>query len=124
MEDVIDATISDGVCEVVDIEVEVVSTMTALVVVAGAAAATGAVDSTTGEVELSTADTTTCCDQYMEKRLCDHCTYECRWLPLWGIVVVCRSILKTIFRQRTEPKRLLVKGRATQFSLRKCEQDD
>ena len=49
MEDVVGAKTSEGGCEVVDIEVEVVSTMTALLDVAGAGtgAAPGAVDRTT-----------------------------------------------------------------------------
>ena len=67
MEDGTGATTTDGACDVIDVEVEVVSTTTALLLVVAAAGAAGAVDSTTGEVELSTAGDTTCCDQYMEK---------------------------------------------------------
>ena len=47
MEEVVDATTSEGACEIVDIEVEVVSTTTALLEVVGAAATTpGVVDRT------------------------------------------------------------------------------
>ncbi len=55
VEGVVDATTFEGVCEVVDIEVEVVSTTTVLVeeVAAGTGTAAGAVDRITGEVELS-----------------------------------------------------------------------
>ena len=68
MEDVIDATTSDGACEVVDIEVEVVSTTTALLLlVVTGAGTTGDVDSTTGVIEVSTAGDMTCRYQHMEK---------------------------------------------------------
>lgn len=56
VEDVVGAKTSEGACEVVDIEVEVVSTITALLDVAGAGAGTGAapgaVDRTTWGVGL------------------------------------------------------------------------
>ena len=54
MEDVDGATTTEGASEVVDIEVEVVSTTIALPDVAGAGAGLGfgVVDRTTGEVEL------------------------------------------------------------------------
>ena len=54
MEDVVGATTTEGASEVVDIEVEVVSTTIALLDVAGAGAGLGfgVVDRTTREVEL------------------------------------------------------------------------
>ena len=54
MEDVVDATTTEGASEVVDIEVEVVSTTIALLDVAGAGAGDGfgVVDRTTRGVEL------------------------------------------------------------------------
>lgn len=48
-----DATTSEEDCDVVDVEVPVVSTMTALVEVAGIGAAAGAVDKTTGVLGLT-----------------------------------------------------------------------
>lgn len=44
---------SEGACEVVDIEVEVVSTITALLGPVGTGTAPGAVDRTAGEVEMN-----------------------------------------------------------------------
>ena len=46
------ATTSEGVCDVVDVEVAVVSTMTALLEVAGIGNAPAGVDRTTGKVGL------------------------------------------------------------------------
>lgn len=46
MEEVVDARTSEGVCEVVNMEVAVVSTMTALLEVVGTGTAPGAVDRT------------------------------------------------------------------------------
>ena len=61
MEDVVDATTTEGACEVVDIDVEVVSTTIGLLDVAGAGAGVGfmVVDRTTGEVELDATDAAT-----------------------------------------------------------------
>ena len=53
MEEVGDAMTSEGACEVVDIEVEVVSTITALLGPVGTGTAPGAVDRTAGEVEMN-----------------------------------------------------------------------
>ena len=60
MEDVVDATTTEGACEVVDIDVEVVSTTIGLLDVAGAGAGVGfgVVDRTRG-VELDATDAAT-----------------------------------------------------------------
>ena len=66
MEDVVGAKTTEGACEDVDIEVEVVSTITALLDVAGAGtcAAPGAVDRTTWGVGLGTTGEATVRVQY------------------------------------------------------------
>ena len=61
-----DATTFEGACDVVDIEVEVVSTMTALLEVVGTAP--GAVGRTTGEVEMNAIGVLTERRQYMAAR--------------------------------------------------------
>ena len=55
VEEVGEATTSEGACDVVDIEVEVVSTITAPLEAAGVGTAPGAVDRATGEMGLSAA---------------------------------------------------------------------
>ena len=85
MEEVAGAITTEGACEVVDIEVEVVSTTTALLDVAGidTGAAAGTVDRTAWGVELDITGAATGSDQYIaaKKKPCDF--YLCRyWLPL------------------------------------------